>query len=357
MHPFIKLNKMKYFLLPEKFKLRLNRPSKTYFGYKDLMHVKFVDASSIKNEHLSIDFTSELLNKDNDIACSLELKKIIEKSIPAKLHSGKKTGLKCIYNITDPGSRYSDYTAIKVKWIIDSTKMHLLSFDDLNKFKDENNDCIAYLQEQVDNFVIDEEDAIVLSLNRKRYQGFVSTIWRNYAEENEHYINKIMIPYYQKPIHYKNVMDLTPEGSSFTEERFNTIKSWARTSNDQEHYKLILNMVAGFNLTKNKDVLMTLLVRNYLYIFQKRLHKQGISASCSDVALFNFRYYTHRNALLSCHDTIDSLLQDYEVIIRQRTSNFKVSPEDMQLISKYFFIPNLQSSERFEIKIQPKQFA
>ena len=349
---------MKYFLLPEKFKLRgLNKPSKTYFGYTDLMHVKFVDASSIKNEHLSVDFTSELLNKDNNIACSLELKKIIEKSIPAKLHSGKKSGLQCIYNITDPGSKWADYTAIKVKWIIGSTKMHLLTFNDLTAFKNENHDCIAYLQEQVDNFVIDEEDAIVLSLNRKKHSSYANTIWRNYAEENEDYVNKIMLPYYQKPIHYKNVMDLTPEGSRFTEERFNTIKSWAKTSNDKEHYKLILNMVAGFNLSKSKDVLMTLLVRNYLYVFQRRLHKQGISASCSDVALFNFRYYTHKNALLSTHDTIDSLLEDYEVIIRQRTSNFKVSPEDMQLISKHFFIPNLQNSERFEIKIQPKQFA
>ena len=349
---------MKYFLLPEKFKLRgFHKQSKTYYGYKDLMQVKFVDTSSIKNEHLSIDFKSKLLNEDRDIACSLELKKIIKGFIPAKLQSGKQAGLNCFYNITDPGTCAADWTAIKVKWIINPSKMHLLSHSDEAKFKNDNAECIAYLQEQVDNFVIDEEDAIVLSLKRRIRTSSVYVIWRNYTEDTEDYVNKIMIPYHQTPIHYKNVMDLTPEGSLFTEERFNTIKSWAKKSNDKEHYKLILNMVAGFNLSKSKDVLMTLLVRNYLYVFQRRLHKQGISASCSDVALFNFRYYTHKNALLSTPDTIDCLLHDYEVIIRQRTSNFKVSPEDMQLISKHFFIPNLQSSERFEIKIQPKQFA
>jgi len=349
---------MKYFLLPEQFKLRgLNKKSKTYFGYKDLMHVKFVDSSSIHNEHLAVDFTNELLNKENNIACSLSLKKSIRTFIPAQLQSGKTAGLNCIYNITDPGQNYSDYTAIKVKWIIGDTKMHHLSFDELTKFKDDNRDCIAYLQEQVDNFIMDEEDAIVVSLKRKVYWAYSRKIWQNYAEDTSDFIHKQMIPYYQKAIHYKNVMDIMPEGSRFTEKRFKTIISWAQSSNDKEQYKLILNMIAGFDLSKRKDVLMTLLARNYIYQFQRRLHSEGISASCSDVDLFNFRYYTGKFAVLAQHTTIDSLLADYETILRQRTSNFKVNTEDLELISKYFLIPDLQESKNFEIKIQPKQFA
>ena len=71
---------MKYYLLPENFQLRglhknkITKNPKSYFGYKDLVQVKFVENSSIHNEHLAVDYKDELLNENNNIGCSLELK-------------------------------------------------------------------------------------------------------------------------------------------------------------------------------------------------------------------------------------------------------------------------------------------
>jgi len=351
----------KYFILPEKFKLSLlNKPSKTYFGYKDLTQVKFVDRPSVHNENLAIDFRDLLLNKNQEISCSLQLKKNIESHIPAKLTSGKKAKKNCIYALIDPGAKAgTNYKEMQIKWIISGYSgrtMHHLDNSQRTLWDQDNRKTINYLREQIDNFVLDEDDYIIVPTNNRARTPIARTIWTHYIECDES-LHKEMILYHQEPIHFKNVMDVMPEGSRFTEERFKTMSSWAKTSNDKDNFNLILTMIAGFDLSKSKDVLMVLLMRNYLFVFKKRLQKQGFGVSCTNVPLNNYYYYTSRDAYISNYGTIDGLLYDYEKIIRQRTSNFKVSKEDLQLISKYFYIPVLDQSRTFEIKIQPKQFA
>jgi hypothetical protein len=357
LHPFINLNKMKYYLLPENFPVRAlhktrNSKSKSYFGYKDLVQVKFVENSSIHNEHLAVDYKDELLNKNNNIACSLELKKTIQDSVPAKLLSGKVNSTKALYVITNPGKRDgATYGAIKIKNILNPKN---ISSYDMNEFRNYNAETINYLQEQVDNFILDSEDCIVLPLSNMKPYGMAGNFWSNNKEQAFNYFNKTIILFYQKPIHYKNVMDINTNNSSFTEERFDKLKQWCSNSLDPEQYKIVLNVIAGFNLLNAKDVLMTLLFKNYLFVFRQKLIRAKLFPGSSDISLFNYQYYTNVNSLISQHSTIDALLKDYETIIRTRTSNFKVSPEDMETISKYFYIPLLDRSAHFEIKISPK---
>lgn len=352
---------MKYYLLPENFQLRglhkekrSTKHPKSYFGYKDLVQVKFVENSSIHNEHLAVDYKDELLNENNNIGCSLELKKTIKDSIPATLLSGKINSTKCLYVITNPGKTVSkQHEAFKIKNILNPK--HLSSYD-LNDFKNYNTDCINYLQEQVDNFILDGEDCIVVPLNGRNHSGWRSNFWFNNCVDHD-LSNQTMILFYQKPIHYKNVMDLSTNNSSFTKERFEKLRGWCKNSEDPEQYKIVLNVIAGFNLLESKDVLMTLLFKNYLFVSKKRLIKAKTLPLTGHISLFNYQYYTSVESSIAQYGTIDSLLHDYETIIRQRTSDFRVSPEDMQLISQYFYIPNLDHSSHFEIKIQPKQFA
>lgn len=350
---------MKYYLLPENFQLRglhkIRSKKPTYFGYKDLVQVKFVENSSIHNEHLAVDYKDKLLNKNTNIACSLELKKTIKDSIPANLLSGKINSTKCLYAITNPGQKnHASYGTIKIKNIL--SPKHISSHD-LDEFRTHNTDCINYLQEQVDNFILDIEDAIVIPLNNILNYRWGGSFWNSNCENTLNYKNQSVILFYQTPIHYKNVMDLNTNNSSFTEERFEKLKGWCTKSLDPEQYRIVLNVIAGFNLLDSKDVLMTLLFRNYLYVFKHKLVKAKIFPGSSNISLFNYEYYTNSNSIISQYGPIDSLLNDYETIIRKRTSDFKVSPEDMEIISKYFYIPSLDKSSHFEIKIQPKQFA
>lgn len=349
---------MKYYLLPENFQLKgLHKKQKTYHGYKDLVQVKFVENSSIENENLAIDHTDKLLSKNTEIACSLELKKTIKDIVPAKLVSGKISSTNCLYIITNPGQRPAAYHPVQVKYIL--SPQHLSSYDH-NEYRNANLECIDYVREQIDNFILEEEDYIVLPLINKKSYGWSGNFWDNnvlLSTNIDDYVNQTLILFYQQPIHYKNVMDINTKSSAFTEERFDKLKGWCSNSLDPEQFKIVLNVIAGFNLSNSKDVLMTLLFKNYLFVFRQKLIRQKLFPGSNHVSLFNYEYYTHSYSSIAQHTTIDALLQHYESIIRKRTSNFKVSPEDMQTISKYFYIPLLDRSTNFEIKIQPKQFA
>lgn len=230
-----------------------------------------------------------------------------------------------------------------------------MSSYDMNEFEKHNIHCQNYLQEQVDNFILDIEDAIVLSTNRRKNYAWSGSFWQNSLGVGDYY-NKTMILFHQEQIHYKNVMDINTNQSSFTEERFEKLKLWCSSSLDPEQYRIVLGVIAGFNLLHSKDVLMTLLFKNYLSVFKRKLVKAKIYTGGNMPPLFNYEYYTSSDTLISQYTPIDNLLRDYENIIRKRTPNFKVSPEDMKLISEFYYLPNLDYSDNFEFKIQPKQF-
>ena len=342
----------KIFILPEQFKVRgLNKSSTTYFGYKNLQEMKLVDESHIKTEKNAEDLRHVLQDSNASISCSLQLKKVIKDAVSAKLESGKVGSLKAEYHIVTPGEIWRTWSFTKVKHLINP--MHLSS-NEYADFTSDNAECIEYLKEQVDNFILDKEDFIVIANGGRTYFNYSGSYRSTYLEDENHFEKfQHLIPIHQTPIHYINVMKIMDNSSRFTIERFKKITSWCTKLTDNDAYRLTLNMINGLNLLDHKDVLMTLLAGNYLSVCRKKLERARLFQPNPDIHLFNYAYYTSAGNTLESYRSIDVTLMDYEEIIRQRTSNFKVSPEDMKIISDYFYIPDLDSSASFEIKISP----